>query len=441
VTDVDAAGWRPSPGDLDRYGREIPDAEYGTPDFERKVALKARTEAIAAHLARFLDETDPMAKTIVFCVDQEHASEVAIALGNRNRMLMQTHPNYVVRVTADEGDVGRAHLAAFQDIESTTPVVLTTSQLLTTGVDAPTCKNVVLARVVGSMTEFKQIIGRGTRVREDYGKLSFNILDYTGSATQLFADPEFDGDPVVEDIETIDASGATVERTTLVELPATAQGEEEPALRDRDGYASYDPGAEERERRKFYVDEGTVEIVAHLVYELDPDGKQLGVVKFTDYTADKVRMLVPSTADLRAAWANPEQRAEMLAKLEERGLTPDVITSQTGMPEADTFDLLCHLAFNRPVRTRRERADRVAKERAEFFARFGPEARQILSELLEKYAEHGVAQLKLPDVLKVPPIADHGNPSEIAAAFGGRERLVEAVADLQALLYEEPEAA
>ena len=195
ITEWDAAGWRPSKDELDRYGRPIPDDEYETKDFERIVALRARTQAIAKHLTEFQKKNDRFAKTIVFCVDQDHASEMRTALSNLNADLVSQNPDYVCRVTADEGDIGRGHLSRFQDVDTNVPTILTTSQLLTTGVDAPTCKNIVLARVVGSMSEFKQIIGRGTRVRDDYDKLWFNIIDYTGSATRLFADPAFDGDP------------------------------------------------------------------------------------------------------------------------------------------------------------------------------------------------------------------------------------------------------
>ena len=184
ITDYDATGWRPTKGELDRYGREIPDAEYHTRDFERLVALRARTQAIARHITDFLKQTDRFAKTIVFCVNQEHALEMRRALVERNTDLVRKHPDYVCRVTADEGDVGSSHRSRFRDVETTTPVILTTSHLLTTGVDAPTCKNVVLVRAVGSMPEFKQIIGRGTRLRPDYSKLAFNIVDYTGTATE-----------------------------------------------------------------------------------------------------------------------------------------------------------------------------------------------------------------------------------------------------------------
>ena len=201
VTDVDAAGWRPTQGEKDRFGYEIPDGEYQTKDFERVIALRARTEAIARHLAEFMRNTDRFAKTIVFCVDQEHADEMRRALNNLNSDLVAQYSDYVCRVTSDEGEIGIGHLSRFQELETMTPVILTTSKLLSTGVDAPTCKNIVLARVIGSMTEFKQIIGRGTRVRDDYGKFFFSILDYTGSATQMFADPAFDGDPIGIEME------------------------------------------------------------------------------------------------------------------------------------------------------------------------------------------------------------------------------------------------
>ncbi|TRZ98205.1 MAG: DEAD/DEAH box helicase, partial [Rhodocyclaceae bacterium] len=207
ITEWDAAGWRPSQAEVDRYGRAIPDDEYQTRDFERIVALRARTETIARHLSEFLKKTDRYAKTIVFCVDQEHADEMRRALNNFNADLVREHPDYVCRVTSDEGDIGRGHLGRFQDVETRSPVILTTSQLLTTGVDAPTCKNIVLARVVGSMSDFKQIIGRGTRVRDDYGNLWFNIVDYTGSATRLFADLDFDGDPARIVVEELLANG------------------------------------------------------------------------------------------------------------------------------------------------------------------------------------------------------------------------------------------
>src|SRR5437773_12474299 len=426
ITQWDAAGWRPSQDDIDRYGRRIPDEVYGTPDFERKVALLKRTEAIAKHFTDFLNKTDRFAKTIVFCVDQEHASDMRTALNNLNSDLVRQYPDYVCRVTADEGDIGRGHLSRFQDVESRSPVILTTSQLLTTGVDAPTCKNIVIARVVGSLTEFKQIIGRGTRVRDDYGKLWFNIIDYTGSATQRFADPDFDGDPAFITQEEIDAAGEITKEKIIDDgKPHIDMIEGEPIIEE--------PPAVER--KKYYFDEGHVEIASHLVYELDPDGKQLRVLKYSDYAAEKVRTLYPSAPELRQKWANPTGRSEIIDKLAQRGISFDELAETAKQPNADPFDLLCHLAFNAPLRTRRERAQRLREERKDFFDEYGPKARGILEELLDKYAEYGTAQFLLPDVLQIPPISGWGNVIEIARMFGGGDKLREAVNQLQTLLY------
>jgi type I restriction enzyme R subunit len=429
ITDYDAAGWRPSVGEVDRYGREIPDGEYGTKDFERAVALRARTQAIAKHLAGFMAETGRFAKTIVFCVDQEHALEMRQALASLNVDLVKLHPDYVCRVTADEGDIGRGHLGRFQDVETRSPVILTTSQMLTTGVDAPTCTNVVLARVVSSMPEFKQIIGRGTRLRPDYGKLAFNIIDYTGTATRMFADPAFDGDPVREGETIIDADGEVV-----------AKNEAEDVASDVDDATEFEPGRtdiddETHGPRKFYVDGGEVQILRHLVYELDPDGRKLSCRQLTDYAGDKVRTLYPNASELRTAWLDPERRDEIIERLAEKGIDVVDLGEAVGKPEADPFDLLCHLAYAAPLRTRRERADRVKREQDAFFDRFGPEARAVLDAVLEKYAEHGAAQFKLPDILETPPFNAWGNVIELSRRFGGPKELRGAVVDLQRLLY------
>ena len=434
ITDYDAAGWRPSKGERDRYGREIPDAEYGTPDFERKVALRARTQAIARHLARFMGETDRFAKTIVFCVDQEHALEMRSALAGHNADVMKDSPDYVCRVTADEGDVGSAHRETFQDIETRTPAILTTSQLLTTGLDAPTCKNVVLARMVGSMAEFKQIIGRGTRLRPDYGKLAFNILDYTGTATRLFADPAFDGDPVREGETVIDCEGETIE---IIEGDDAVPDPDDIVKEDWDSVEEDVLTDEDSDRspRKFYVDDGEVEIIRHLVYELDADGRRLTCKHLTDYAGEKVRTLYPNASELRAGWLDAERQSEIVERLKEMGIDPVTLGEDVGQAEADEFDLLCHLAYHTPVRTRRERAEKLVREQEEFLASFGPDARKVLDAVIEKYAEHGSGQLKLPDVLEVPPLSEWGNVIELSARFGGSEVLRGAVSDMQRLLY------
>jgi type I restriction enzyme R subunit len=428
VTSADSMGWRPDRGQTDRLGREIPDAEYTTKDFERKVSLLPRTETIARNLTDFLKANGRFDKTIVFCVDQEHAEDMRHALNNLNADLVKQHPDYVVRVTADEGSTGRGHLDRFMELETTTPTIVTTSQLLTTGVDVQTCKNIVIARIINSMTEFKQIIGRGTRVKDDYGKLFFNILDYTGSATRLFSDPDFDGEPALATVEEMNAAGEMVK--TEVEKP------EEVITTDPLPPQILEPGGKAKdEARKYYVDQGSIEIVAHFVSELDADGKQLRVVRFTDYTGEKVRSMFPSAADLRSKWSDSEQRAEIIDALEERGITLEELMAASNQPEADPFDLLCQVAYSAPLRTRRERAEKLRKEQKAFFEKYSEKARQVLNDIVDKYVDYGTAQFAIPEILKVPPISDRGSVMDISQMFGGAEKLRSAVSELQTLLY------
>lgn len=437
VTTADAAGWRPTRGELDRYGREIPDDEYQTKDFEKVIALRSRTQAIAKHLFSFLQRSDPMAKTLVFCVDQEHALEMR---GELQKLLAQLDPdrakkysNYVVRVTADEGQIGRGHLSRFQELETEEPVILTSSQLLTTGVDAKMVKVVALARVVGSMSEFKQIIGRATRIDEDYGKLWFSILDYTGTATRHFADREFDGEPeLVEEVE-IDDNGEVI--AVDPEPPDEGDG----PVPDDDpppGGVTIIDDPPPAEPRKFYVDRDAGVGIAHEVtQDLDAEGRLLTVTEFVAYTAGRVRTLVRDPEDLLDCWLDGHRRQEILAELNNRGIEFAELAAAAGAPDADPFDLLCHVAFNGPLRTRRERAERVRKEKQDFFDQYGDDAKAVLLEILLKYEDHGEGQFEIPDVLKVPPISDRGNVSEIIQLFGGPDRLRAAVTRLQSELY------
>jgi type I restriction enzyme R subunit len=287
---------------------------------------------------------------------------------------------------------------------------------------------VVLVRVIGSMTEFKQIIGRGTRVRDDKGKLFFNILDYTGSATQKFADPTFDGEPSLVSTEKIDDEGQTVEGTEQVEEEEKPRPDEEEA-----GKPEYDDEASEP--RKLYVRGGKADIDTEVTYDLDADGSKLRTVQITRYAAETVKTLYTDPEDLRKQWSDFEQRSAVVEKLEERGIDFNELAASAGKADADPFDLLCHLAYNAPLLTRRERAEKMRREKKDFFDRYGPEARTIIGELLDKYAEHGTAQFAIPDVFEVPPISQHGNVKEIAAKFGGTDKLMEAVSELQKLLY------
>lgn len=440
VPNVDALGWRPEPGERDRFGREIPDELYGTKDFERFVSLFSRTQAVAKHLTNYLRGSDPMAKTIVFCVDQEHAEDMRLALAQENADLVKKYPHYVARVVSDEGKIGRGHLDDFQDPERATPVILTTSQMLTTGVDAPTCKNVVLFKPIASMVDFKQIIGRGTRVREDFDKLWFTIIDYTG-ATSLFADPTFDGYPERPPrVETIDAEGQVIASQEELPIPESqadvSERETETALPTD---TSPLQTSEAREHgRKYYVDNVPVWITAEQVFELDPEGRVLRTVQYTHYARDQIRRLMPTADNLRLVWSEAQKRNEIIEELKQLGVDFDHLAKTIHQPDADPLDLLLYVAYNAPLLSRRERAQQLKSKRETFFNKFTPAARQVLDIILDKYADYGFQQLLDWNVLlNIPPLSDQGTPLEIAKLFGGAPEMRQAVEQMQALLYQE----
>ena len=430
LTTVDAAGWRPEAGQIDEHGNEIPDQLYTTPNFEKDIVLRQRTEAIAHHITSFLKD-DPYAKTIVFCVDQEHAENMRAALSKCNPDLMKKHTDYVCRIVSDEGDVGRGHLGRFKEVETVSPVIATTSQMLTTGVDVPTCKNVAIVRNIGSMTEFKQIIGRGTRVRDEYGKLYFNILDYTGAATRLFADPDFDGDPVFVKKVSINDEGETTEEVT----ESIAQEIVTETMEARDELHKDIVDETPQGPKKYYVDGGTVEVAANVVFDLDADGKRLRMVKLTEYAGEKVKTLWRTPEELRDAWMDLERRQEIVDELAKRGIEFESLADAAKMPDADPFDLLCHFAFQSPVRTRKDRAAKLKDNPAAFLGKYGNGARAVLSAMLDKYADHGAEQFSIPEILEVPPISEYGNVAEIVSYFGGVQQLRSAVNEMQRLLY------
>ncbi|MGI9016992.1 MAG: EcoAI/FtnUII family type I restriction enzme subunit R [Euzebya sp.] len=427
VLSPDAHGFAPTQGQLDLFGKEIPDDLYTTPDFERVVSLLTRTEAAAKHLTEYLHRSDRWAKTIVFCVDQEHADQMRRALHNANPDLTKQHPNYVVRIVSDEGEIGKGHLSDFADTEKDVPVIATTSQLLSTGVDLPTVRNIVLFRPVGSMALFKQMIGRGARLFPDEDKLSFDIIDYSG-ATALFEDPDFDGPPERVDEEEIDGDGNVVDETH-VEEP-------ERGFDSGDVDDTVDPDDLEVEpRAKFYIDDVEVWVTAEAIYHLDPQTDRLRLVEYRDFIADTVRTLFPASGDLRAKWAKRVGRRDVLDALESRGIDAAELTERTGLVDADPIDVLVHLAWNQPLATRTDRARRVRKELAAFFDQYQPAAREVLAGLLDKYAQHGISQIDDLAVLEVPPISALGSPTEIAARFGSADELRHAVTKLGELLY------
>jgi type I restriction enzyme R subunit len=430
VLSPDAEGWSPSEGELDRFGKEIPPGLYTTRDFERVVSLLSRTAEAAKHLTRYLQATDRLAKTIVFCVDQEHADQMRRALHNANRDLARQHPDYVVRIVSDEGKVGEGYLSDFADTEKEIPTIATTSQLLATGVDLPTVRNIVLFRPVGSMAMFKQMIGRGTRVFPEEDKLSFDIIDYAG-ATRLFADPDFDGPPERVTHEEIDDEGNVVE-AQVVEEPAPEFASEHPPC----DATTIDPDDLDAQRpSKFYVENTEVWVTAEAIYYLDPAIARLRLVEYRDFVADTVRSLFPDVNSLRSRWRSRVGRQDVLHGLATRGIDIDELCTRAGLAQSDPLDVLVHVAWNLPLATRADRARSVREAHEDFFTAYQPAAREVLASLLDKYASHGVSQLDDLGVLEVPPLSSLGSPSEIAGRFGSVEALREAVEKLGELVY------
>jgi type I restriction enzyme R subunit len=428
VLSPDAYGWRPDQGQLDRFGKEIPPHLYTTKEFERVVSLLVRTEEAAKHLTKYLRDTDRWAKTIVFCVDQEHADQMRRALHNANADLAKRHRDYVVRIVSDEGKTGAGHLSNFADTERDTPVIATTSQLLSTGVDLPTVGNIVLFRPIGSMVLFKQMIGRGTRVFPDADKLSFEIIDYA-NATKLFADPAFDGPPERVDYEEVDEEGNLIEATVVEEQPPVFESGDA----DRRPLDPDDPAVEPR--RKFYVDDTEVWLVAEAIYYMDPATSKLRLVEYRDFVTDTVRSLFPDPNHLRSTWRSRVGRHDVLEALERHEIDVEELAERTGLKQADPLDMLVHLAWNQPLATRGDRVRRVRNEHSDFFAAYEPAAREVLTELLDKYSEHGISQLDDLNVLEVSPLSALGSPAEIAGRFGSSEDLRRAVEELGELVY------
>ena len=434
VTETDATGFRPEDGQLDDNGELIPDGIYTTPDFENTLSYLPRTKAVVKHLYNFMVKYGRFDKTIVFCVNQEHADQFRREISNLNTDLVQQYPDYVVRIVSEEGDIGKGHLGRFMDIDEPIPVVVTTSKLLSTGVDVPTCKNIVIFRTINSMTEFKQIVGRGTRVREDKEKLFFTILDYTGSATRNFADPDFDGEPPLITEDEIDGDGNVTGGGETIPDPSPTGGDDD--WEDEDD--TDDPptgGGGGEPRRKFYVTEGTVSIVAESVQILDANGK-LRTVQFTQYAKEQITTMFPSMNDFRSKWNDLQERQHILDELENNGISIDQLMEITKQQDVDPFDLLCFVAFDLKPLTRKQRADLLKKNKPDFFAHYSERAKDVLNLILEKYVDYGLNQIR-PDIISVEPIAQQGNPIEIVNEFGGMDEFKKAISELQTLLYAE----
>ncbi|EKE68385.1 EcoAI/FtnUII family type I restriction enzme subunit R [Oceanibaculum indicum] len=428
--DRDVQGYRPEMGQLDRYGEEVEDRIYNTKDFDRTLVIDDRTKLVAQKVTQFLKESgDRYQKTIVFCVDQEHAARMRQALVNENANLVAENPRYVMRITGNDAE-GQAQLGNFIDPESTWPVIVTTSRLLSTGVDAQTCRLIVLDREVGSMTEFKQIVGRGTRVHEDTRKFYFTLIDFRG-ATSHFADPDFDGEPVQiyepkedEPIDPPEAPPTDEEGEPLPEVPG--EGE---TIVDEPGLPETPPGGQ---RKKIYVDGIGATIIAERVEYLNESGR-LVTESLRDFTKRALRKRFASLDDFLRSWNASERKRAILDELAAEGLPLDPIVEELGK-DLDPFDLICHVAFDAKPLTRRERAENVKKR--DVFTKYGPQARAVLDALLAKYADEGVLNLDDANVLRIAPFSSLGTPIELVRAFGGKPGFEKAVHEMQNALYE-----
>ena len=435
----DADGWEPAPGQVDRFGREIPQGVYTTRDFERLLRLLARTDLAAAYISNLL-RADPTARTMIFCVDAQHAEDMRQALVNANPHLVAADPEWVVRIVGVEGEKTRL-LEAFCDPRQDSPVVATTSRLLSTGIDVPDLKYVVIFRAVGSIVEFKQIVGRGTRLYPDKGKTSFEIVDFVG-ATRHFEDPDFDGYParIIHDPPLEGGDG----RDEVGEVGAVSEPEPpfvvhnpgdpmDPGLIDPD----HDPA--HQGRPTFVVDEGGFSVVSESLHVVDHSSGGLRLTEYGEFVAGVVRRVAPTPGDLARRWTRRPSRDEVLTLLEGEGIEVDALLP-VGEGDVDPFDFLVQLAWGLPSRTRAERARRVRERHHADLERRSQLAREVLTRLLDVYAERGIDEVSSPERLRLPEIVPLGTVREIAAAFGDPTDMHAAIDELQEWLYTDESA-
>lgn len=430
--DKDVQGWRPSKGQADKNGQLVEDRVYNQIDMDRTLVLEQRTELVAKKITEFLVATDPYAKTIVFCDDIDHAERMRQALVNLNPERVKESRKYVMRITGDENE-GKAELDNFINPEARYPVIATTSKLMTTGVDAQTCKLVVLDQHIKSMTEFKQIIGRGTRINEDYGKYWFTIMDFK-KATELFADEAFDGEPVMIYEPTGDDPVVPPDEETEIVLDADGNpiplgtGADGEIMQPDAGFTDDEPGTK---RVKYVLGDVTVYVVSERVQYYGPDGKLI-TESLKDYTRSTVRKDYASLDEFLRSWSQAERKAAILRELEAHGVLLAALAEEVGK-DFDAFDLICHVAFDQPPLTRRERAEQVKKRN--YFAKYGEQARRVLESLLEKYADTGIENIEDIKILTLDPFKNMGTASELVSAFGGKPAYIAALHELEQNLY------
>ena len=418
--DKDVEGWRPTKGMKDKYGYEVPDRVYNMIDHDRTIVIGERTKLVAKKVSEFLKNSgDRFAKTIVFCVDIDHAERMRMALANENSDQMANNPLYILKITGDD-DIGKKQLDNFVDPASKYPVIATTSKLMTTGLDAQTCKLIVLDSNIQSMTEFKQIIGRGTRIREDYGKYYFTIMDFR-QVTNLFADPDFDGEPVQIYEPKIETEIKIKEAMMVKEQEAVYNAQSQVYIQNND----FD------KPRKYYINNLKVTVLNERVQYYDKNGKLI-TETLNDFTKKTLQQEYRSLNEFLKKWNEADKKSVILNELREQGILIDELKYEVGK-NFDEFDLICHVAFDQKPLTRRERAENVKKRN--YFTKYGEKARMIINALLDKYADEGIEDIEDLKVLKVNPLRSFGTPFEIINIFGGREHYFEAIHELESHIY------
>ncbi len=425
---VDAEGWRPTQGKTDVQGNEVADRIYNTKDYDRNLVIEERTDIVARKLTEFLKGHDRFAKTIVFCVDIDHAERMRTALAKHNADLVAENYKYVMQITGDN-DEGKRELDNFINPEEKYPVIATTSELMTTGVDAQTCKVIVLDANINSTTKFKQIIGRGTRINEDFGKLYFTILDFR-NATNKFAEPDFDGHPIrIKQATENDDLGSDSEDEPNEQINEDNNVANEPNVpfQPQPTFSPLPPTP----REKVVVNGVDVTILVSRELHFNQQGKPI-TISLKDHTKQIIQQQFASLNDFLNKWNNTDKKEAIIAELQEQGMMIDELYEAVDK-QVDLFDLICHVAYDQPPLTRKERANNVIKRN--YFTKYGDQSRKVLEALLDKYADEGITNIESIEVLRVNPFKDFGSPIEIISNFGSKEKYLQAVKELEIELY------
>ena len=431
LINIDLDGLKLPQGTIDKYGNEVPDEEFNTKDFDKKIVIDERTELVAKRITEYLKKNNRFDKTIVFCVDIDHANRMRQALVNENADLVAENSKYVVKITGDD-NIGKMELDNFIDPEATYPVIATTSKLMTTGVDAKTCKLIVLDSNINSMTEFKQIIGRGTRLRPDFGKYYFTIMDFRG-VTRLFEDKEFDGEPVqIKDVK--ETEEMPVEEQTKEEIIDIIDGisKEETVV---DIPPDIDLTDIETPTRKFYVNGVEVVQVGERVQYYGKDGKLI-TESLVDYTKKNLKEQFATMNDFIKKWSEADKKSAIIEELEEQGVLfeelREEVKQKTGK-DLSIFDLICHVTFDMPPLSRKERAEKVKKRN--YFGKYSEKARAVLNALIDRFADAGIIEIENKKILEFQPFDKIGTIVEIFKEFGGKDKYEEAIRELEKELF------